>query len=557
MSIHGRIALNVLASALIALPVMATAQKKSEVPSAPEYVPGQYLVRLRNPGTIGSALALKAFEEKAKGKILRAHPAQNFVVLQKPLVQTAEGALVDIRSVDDVLLVEPNYVYRVSKLPNDPAIGQLWGLRNFGQADSSRQNGIAGIDVDAERAWDITTGSTDVVVAVIDTGLDYTHPDLIANSWVNEAEANGQAGVDDDANGYVDDIHGANFADPLKPTGDPMDDHGHGTHCAGTIGGKGDDGLGIVGVAWNVKIMGIKFLGADGSGSLEGAIQAIDYATKMGAKIQSNSWAGGGYSKLLEEAIQRSDAAGVLFVAASSNAGGNNDVSPVYPATYNVPNVISVAAVDNRGALADFSNYGRTTVHVAAPGVNVYSSLNGGGYDSWSGTSMATPHVSGVAALLAAHDSQATQYQLRQRILAGARPLAGLRGKVSTGATVNAYYSLIGQIPPEDPNDPSKWLHQSQSFSTPHPYSKKALIETEITIPGATQMSLFFARFQTEKNYDTLTLKDRAGGTIAVLSGANDDSYSPVINGDYVKIIFKSDDSVERYGIDLTAVAYR
>lgn len=558
MSIHGRIAVSFLVPLVTALvaALPAAAQKKPEVNPAPEFVPGQYLVRMRTPGIIGSS-AIQALEEKAKGKVLRVHENQNFVLLQKPLIQSAEGALMDIQSTDDVLLVEPNYVYRVNKTANDPDLGKLWGIRNSGQQDSSRQAGVAGIDVDAERAWDITTGSKDVVVAVIDTGVDYRHPDLAANAWVNEAELNGKPGVDDDGNGFVDDVYGASFADPAKPTGNPMDDHGHGTHCAGTIGAKGDDGRGIVGVSWDVRIMGVKFLGADGSGSLEGAIQAIDYATRMGARIQSNSWAGGGYSKLLEEAIQRADAANVLFIAASSNSGGNNDASPVYPATYNVPNIISVAAIDNRGTLADFSNYGRTTVHVAAPGVNIHSSLPGSAYDSWSGTSMATPHVSGVAALLVAHDAHATHYQLRQRILDGARPLAGLRGKVSTGGVVNAYYSLTGQAPPEDPNDPAKWLQQSANFSTPHPYVKKELIEWELSIPGATQMALYFSKFQTERTYDTLTLKNRAGQTIAVLSGSMDDSFSPIIAGDYVKLIFKSDDSIEKYGIDITGVAFR
>lgn len=558
MPIQGRIAVSFLVSVVTALMVTspASAQKKPEGQSAPEFVPGQYLVRMRTPGLIGSA-SIQALEEKAKGKVLRVHGDQNFVVLQKPLIQSSEGALMDIQSVDDVVLVEPNYIYRANKASNDPDIGKLWGLKNLGQADSARQNGIAGVDVDAERAWDITTGSKDVVVAVIDTGIDYTHPDLAANAWVNEAELNGKPGVDDDGNGIVDDVYGASFANPAKPTGNPMDDHGHGTHCSGTIGAKGDDGRGIVGVAWDVRVMGVKFLGADGSGSLEGAIQSIDYATKMGARIQSNSWAGGGYSKLLEEAIQRSDAAGVLFVAASSNSGANNDASPVYPATYNVPNIISVAAIDNRGQLADFSNYGRTTVHVAAPGVNIHSSLNGGGYDSWSGTSMATPHVSGVAALLVSNDPHATQYQLRQRILDGARPLAALRGKVSTGGVVNAYYSLTGQAPPEDPNDPSKWLQQSANFSTPHPYVKKSLIEWEVDVPGATQLALYFSKFQTERTYDTITLKDRAGTVIAILSGSMDDSFSPVIPGDYVKITFKSDDSIEKYGVDITAVSYR
>jgi subtilisin family serine protease len=186
---------------------------------------------------------------------------------------------------------------------------------------------------------------------VIDTGIDYTHPDIKDNMWVNQAEAQGQAGVDDDNNGYVDDVYGFNFVDANKPTANPMDDHGHGTHCSGTIGGRGNDGTGVVGVNWNVKLMAVKFLGGDGGGTLEGAIKGIDYATKMGAKIMSNSWGGGGQSDLLKQAIERANAAGVLFVAAAGNDSSNNDELAHYPSSYKLDNVISVAALDRHDRL--------------------------------------------------------------------------------------------------------------------------------------------------------------------------------------------------------------
>lgn len=557
MVIQGRIAGAISIAIALAMPILSFAQSKKNLESMPEVVPGQFLVRVKDSLLLSKAQAVKALEEATRGHVLRQYEDQGFVVLQKPVIQNQISSLREIHSSGMVELAEPNYIYRMSKVGNDPQLGQLWGLRNQGQQDSGKQNGVVGIDIDAERAWDINTGSRKVLVAVIDTGIDYNHPDLAPNAWINQAEANGVPGVDDDGNGIIDDIHGANFVNPQAPTGNPLDDQGHGSHCSGTIGAKGNDGVGIVGVAWDVQIMGVKFLGSDGSGTLEGAILAIDYATRMGAKILSNSWAGGSYSKLLEEAIQRADQGGALFVAASSNSAGNNDIQPVYPATYNVPNIISVAAIDNRGSLADFSNYGRSSVHVAAPGVNVFSSVQGGKYDSWSGTSMATPHVSGIAALVLSANEGMTHHEIKDRIIAGARPLAGLRGKVFTGGVANAYYAMTGVQPPQDPNDPSKWAHTSVSFSSPHPYSKNERLEFEVSVPGAKEMSLYFPVFQTERGYDILTLLDRNGNVLGRVHGNMDDIYSPIIAGDYVKLVFTSDDSIHGHGFDLTQVAYR
>lgn len=521
-----------------------------------EVVPGQFLVRLKDPVQMNDLKKLDQILDRARARLLRVHSEQNFLVLQKPTIQEFESSLSDLKASEAFQLIEPNAVLRVAKLPNDPDLSQLWGLKNTGQADATPQVGVPGVDIDAERAWDITTGSDQVVIAVIDTGIDYNHPDLKANVWTNAAEANGTSGIDDDGNGIIDDIHGANFADPGHPTGNPLDDQGHGSHCSGTIGGTGDDGVGVVGVNWQTRIMGVKFLGSDGSGSLEGAILAIDYATKMKARVQSNSWAGGNYSNLLLEAIQRANDAGILFVAAASNSAGDNDASPVYPATYAVPNIVSVAAVDNRGQLADFSNYGKTTVHLAAPGVEIYSSITNAGHDSWSGTSMATPHVSGVAGLLLANDPTLSVTDLKAKLLAGARPLASLRNRTITGGVLNAYYSLTGLTPPEDARDPAKWTQMPYSLSTPHPYGKKEHLEQEIEVPGASEIALYFSQFKTERYYDKVSLFDRAGNLIAALHGSADDTYSPVISGNYVKIVFNADNSIEGYGFDVTGIAY-
>lgn len=522
--------------------------------AAPEAVPGEFVVKLKN--SVSAKSSVNVLSQQLGSFIKSTIPNQNIVVIKRPVFENEKEVIKSLSENELVDIVEPNFIYRINKVPNDPSFGQLWGMNNTGQADSARQAGVAGVDIGATAAWDITTGSKDVIVAVIDTGVNYNHPDLKDNLWVNEAEAKGKAGVDDDGNGIVDDIYGASFVDSNKPTGNPLDDHGHGSHCSGTIGATGNDGKGIVGVAWNVRIMGVKFLAANGSGSLEGALKSIDYASSMGAKILSNSWGGGGYSETLKQAIERSNAAGALFVAAAGNEANNNDANPTYPATYDVPNIISVAAIDNRGQIASFSNYGKTKVHVGAPGVNIYSSVKGSGYDSWSGTSMATPHVSGMAVLLASNEPNLTNIEMKERIVSTAKPIPGLRGKVRTGLA-NAYTMLTNTTPPPDPNDPVNWQSVSLSISSAHPYKEKTKEEYEVRVPGAKQISIYFSKFDTEREYDKVEFFDANGKKVAVMSGRNDDTFSAVIDGEYAKLVFTSDDSVQRYGFDITKAAWR
>jgi PKD repeat protein len=294
-------------------------------------------------------------------------------------------------------------------------------------------------DIDAPEAWDIETGnSNDVVIAVIDTGVDYDHEDLAANMWLNEHELNGVVGVDDDGNGYIDDIKGWDF---FSDDNDPDDENGHGTHCSGTIAAEGNNGRGVVGVSWNAKIMPLRFLGPDG-GSTSDAILAIEYATMMGVDIMSNSWGGGGYSVALEDAISAANDAGILFVAAAGNAGTDNDVYPHYPSSYNVPNVISVAATDSFDNLAYFSNYGLISVDLGAPGVSIYSTLPGNSYGSYSGTSMATPHVAGAVALIKAQYPELSSDRIKARLLGSVDTIPSLSGKTVTGGRLNAYNAL-------------------------------------------------------------------------------------------------------------------
>ncbi|MBC7421109.1 MAG: S8 family serine peptidase [Bdellovibrio sp.] len=513
-------------------------------------VPGEYVVRLKKNINKFNTMQLS---QSLRASIKSVIPSLHIVVVKRPVFETTNSAVKSLAENPMVDVVEPNYIYKANQVPNDPMLGQLWGFKNSGQADSGGKVGIAGVDIDVEKAWDIETGSKNMIVAVIDTGIDFNHPDLKDNLWTNLAEANGVAGVDDDGNGVIDDIHGFNS---ITGTGNAQDDQGHGSHCAGTIGAKGDDGKGIVGINWNVQLMAVKFLDANGSGTLENAIKSIDYATRMGAKVLSNSWGGGDFSQTLFDVIDASSKAGAIFIAAAGNDGSNNDDVAAYPASFEVENVLSVAAINNRGELADFSNYGKKLVHLGAPGVNIYSST-GGAYDSWSGTSMATPHVSGVAALVWAHEPTLTAVELKHRLMQSARPIAGLRNKTQTGGLLNAYNALTNTTPAPDLNDPMNWQSAEMVVQSKNPYGSNMNETRVISQPGAKEMSLYFELFDTEGNYDTVTLIDAAGNTIQVLSGHNDDMYSAVIPGNTVTAIFKSDSSVEKTGWKISKVAFR
>lgn len=517
-----------------------------------ESVPGEYVVRLKQNQM--QTKSVRALSQDLGVFIKSTIPSQNIVVIQRPVFETEKSVLKTLAQNDLVDVIEPNYIYRINKSSNDPMMEQLWGLKNFGQKDSTGVVGKNGTDINIEKAWDIQTGSKKMIVAVIDTGVDNNHPDLKANMWKNLTELNGKKGVDDDGNGVVDDIYGYNAVTGL---GDAMDDQGHGSHCSGTIGAKGNDGKGIVGVNWDVSIMAVKFLDKNGSGTLENAIKAIDYATKMGAKVLSNSWGGGAFSQTLFDSIKRSEAAGAIFIAAAGNDSNNNDSNPSYPAGYLIDNIISVAAHDNKGSIASFSNYGKKTVHIGAPGVNVYSST-GGKYDSWSGTSMATPHVSGVAALLWSNEPQLNAAEIKQRLLVTARPIAGLRGKTRTGAMVDAYAALTNTAPAMDVNDPMNWPTTSLNYASASPYVKSTYETHDIQMAAGTkEFALYFEKFDTETNYDTVQIFDSKGVLVQVISGQNDESFSLPITGSSAKIIFKADASVEKSGWSVTKAAIR
>jgi subtilisin family serine protease len=329
---------------------------------------------------------------------------------------------------------EPNYIQKAIGIPNDTRFDYLWGMHNTGQT-----GGTADADIDAVEAWDTFTGSHDVVVAVIDTGVDYNHVDLVDNRWVNEGEIPSN-GVDDDGNGFVDDVYGYDFR---NSDGDPMDGHSHGTHCSGTIGGVGNNSTGVAGVSHAVRIMAVKFLSDSGSGSTSDAIDSIIYAVDNGAQILSNSWGSGGFSKGLEDAISYANDHNVLFVAAAGNDGSNNDRYPHYPSNYEVPNVLAVAATNHKDGKPSWSNYGLTSVDLGAPGVDTLSTVPGNGYSSKSGTSMAAPHVSGAAALLKGYNPSLSALELKSILMESVDPVDSMDGITVTGGRLNINNALM------------------------------------------------------------------------------------------------------------------
>jgi subtilisin family serine protease len=408
-------------------------------PLAP-HVPDELIVRFR-----GEVPEFNKFSARSRVSATRLRAFRILDGLEHhrlPRHVSIDEAIAKYRQDPDVLYAEPNYIVRTTNTPNDTAFGELWGLHNTGQS-----GGIPGAHIDALSAWNVTTGSSSVVVAVIDTGIDYSHPDLSANVFRNIADCNAN-GVDDDGNGRVDDCFGI---DTLNGDSDPFDDNRHGSHVAGTIGALGNNEAGVVGVNWRVNVMACKFLDANGFGSAAGAIACLEYVKAMkdrGVNIvaTNNSWGGGARSQALFDAIQRHQQAGILFVAAAGNGsafgvGLDNDQAAFYPCAYPLSNIICVAATTRHDDRASFSNYGRRSVHIGAPGTEILSTTPAGTYQTLNGTSMATPHVTGTAALLKAVDSARDWRAIRNLILAGGDSIASMESTI-TQKRLNAFGAL-------------------------------------------------------------------------------------------------------------------
>lgn len=422
-----------------------------------DFVPGEILVRFRDDApaakTKRSEVQLNVRGNQVAVHLEQLSPRTELVKgLRLARVAGADTllAIEQLRARPDVLYAEPNYILRKSTLPNDPRFGEQWALRN---------TSITTADIDAVQAWDTTTGSSNVVVGVVDEGIDINHPDLAANIWTNPADTAGN-GVDDDANGFIDDIHGWDFANNdnslydgpgTTPEGDPID--GHGTHVAGIIGAVGNNGVGISGVNWQVRLLPLKFLAPTG-GTTANAIRAYDYARSLlqawqtsggtqGANVRvlNNSYGGRGNSQAALDAIRSLSNSGILFIASSGNEARDNDRFPVYPSNYNVTNVVSVGSSDFSGSPSSgFSNYGQRTVDMSAPGEQILSTVPGNDYVTATGTSASAPFATGTAALLCAAHPQLTLRRLRAALVYGGS--AGFSQITSSGKKNNARTSL-------------------------------------------------------------------------------------------------------------------
>ena len=342
--------------------------------------------------------------------------------------QPVDDAVAQLERMPGVVYAEPDRVIRADFTPNDPGLPQQWGLDQ--KSD---------VDIDAKAAWNTTTGDPGLAVAVIDSGVQLNHPDLVGNIWTNPGEIAGN-GIDDDDDGYVDDVHGWDFVDDDNQ---PNDQFGHGTHVAGTVAATGNNGIGVAGVAYSSRIMPLRILDDTGQGFVSDAIRAIDYASRHGVRISNNSWGySGGISQPLYDAIKAAGVGGQLVVVSAGNASTDIDLIPEYPAAYDLPNIVTVAASNDRDQLAVFSNSGAASVDIAAPGDHVLSTYTGSGYAFASGTSMAAPHVAGVAALLLAAHPGWTVAEVRDRILDTVRPVKRLEGAVASGGMLNAAAAL-------------------------------------------------------------------------------------------------------------------
>lgn len=452
---------------LVSLCILSVAPCAGAAPGVVKVFPGEYLVE---PETI-PPVALAARASDAGFRVLREfkHTGQRLLRVNGMRAEStaSRGArrAVDFDEAQSLcpLLIKrriakscsPNYEVTASRTPNDPQFSSMWGLSRIA----------------APAAWELSTGTEQVVVAVIDTGIDYRHEDLAANVWSNPAEIPGNH-LDDDHNGYIDDIHGISTIDD---GGDPFDDNGHGTHVSGTIGALGNNARGVVGINWNVRIVAIKFLDSYGSGSLSDAVEGIEYMISLkqagvNLRVSNNSWGGGGFSPSLEQAIARARDAGIIFVAAAGNESSNTDEYPSYPSNYDVDNVVSVAATGSGDTLASFSNYGSQSVDIAAPGHDILSTVPGG-YASLSGTSMATPHVSGALALLLSIHPEFTVKEALDALYESGEPLSALSGLTRTGRQINLERLMTGVrvplAPVAPPPEPCNYQIAEESFAAP------------------------------------------------------------------------------------------
>jgi subtilisin family serine protease len=488
-------------------------------------------------------------------KLLSSNPELEFINSFGPFNKYAKvRAKSKIKSqlAKEIVALQRNLPYQAFE-QTDPSLGQSWGLVNHGQTIPNLGAGKEGVDVGAAKSWELATGNKNVVIAVLDSGIDLKHEDLRQNLWFNKLELETNS-LDDDHNGFVNDLNGWNFVDDNATV---QDDNNHGSAVSGVIAADAKNGKGSRGVLANTSLMVVKMLDENGAGTTDRAVKGIEYAVSNGASVINASWGGTVFDQVLFDTIQWANTQGVVVVCAAGNEAKDNDTDdkPSYPASFNLPNVMSVAAIDNKGQLANFSNYGKETVHLAAPGVGIYTTVRGG-YQYLDGTSFAAPFVTSVAALLKGQEPSLAPKEIKDRLIKTVVALDYyMKERMVSGGRVHSYNALKNIISPK-PQTPSGWLKVVKTMETSHPYLSDTKQVFEVAQPGATHVRVHFTRFELEKKYDFILIKDKEGRLVISYSGKMGDFWSADVLGDTLRIEFISDFSSQDWGFSIDAFEY-
>lgn len=418
---------------------------------------------------------------------------------------------------------------------NDPLLAQQWAIKNTA-AEYAWQNGVI--------------GSKKVIVAIVDSGIDLNHPDLKANLYINPREvANGR---DDDGNGYVDDISGWDF---LKNNNRPQDEMGHGTHVAGIIGAVGNNGIGVAGINQNVSILPLRFMDKEGRGNERAAVAAINYAVKMGATVINCSWGGEGDGMALRSAIQNAQRAGVLVVTASGNDGNNTDIYPSYPSNYTYDNIISVTSIDYLDRFPVYTNYGPRSVHIAAPGERILSTDLNNTYVELSGTSMATPYISGAIALLKSIHPEWNYLKLKSQLLNYVETTPALDRMVFSRGRLNMQSILTETKKTYQAPDESLWKTMDMLRESQHPYVQTDQYNV-IKIPGAKMVRVIFDSIDLADNVDKICVSSTKNGIVECINGKKMNYTSQYLVGDILTINLQADQKNHGWGYKVSKVQY-
>jgi hypothetical protein len=488
-------------------------------------------------------------------KLLAPNPELEFMNSFGPFNKYARvraKSKIKARLAKEITALQRNLTYQALEQA-DPALNRSWGLINIGQTIPNLGTGTEGVDVGAAKTWELTSGNKNVVIAVLDSGIDLKHEDLQKNLWLNKLELEPNA-LDDDHNGFINDLNGWNFVDESARI---QDDNNHGTAVSGIIAADAKNGKGSRGLLAEASLMVVKILDENGMGTTERAVRGIEYAVTSGASVINASWGGSVFDQVLFDTIQWANAQGVLVICAAGNEAKDNDTDdkPSYPASFNLPNVISVAAIDNKGQLASFSSYGKETVHLAAPGVGIYTAVRGG-YQYLDGTSFAAPFVSAAAALLKGQELSLSPQEVKSRLIKTVAPMDYyMKEKIASGGRVQIYHALKNIVSPK-PQVPLEWIKVVKSIETSHPYLNDSKQVFEINQPGATHVRVHFSRFELEKKYDFISLKDKEGRLVNGYTGAKGDFWSADVLGDTLRIEFVSDFSTQDWGFSIDDYEY-